>query len=250
MKTVSIKDSFHDVFAGKQRVLVVTAHPDDNEVVCGGTVARLVAEGKQVRLVVTTNGEKGTEDRAIEAAEFAKTRVEEQMAAGQILGIPDTQNFNLGIPDGELENTIENIGKIVWHIREFKPDIIITHNPSEVINTFSTEDNIRWVNHRDHRHTAIITVDAAYPYSRDRGFFPAHFAQGLQPHTVESLLLADSYTHPLRVYLDVTDYIDQKRRALAACPSVIPADHVEEYVNECKIGQRYYEQLRYYSKLY
>lgn len=165
-----IIDSFDQVFKTEQRVLMVAAHPDDNEVICGGLVARLISSGKQVRLVVVTNGEKGTEGRSIPPAEFANIRLTEQLAAGEALGLARNQNFNLGIPDGELEPTVENIGKIVWHIRDFKPDLVIAHNPQDFACTFSEAENIRWINHRDHRHSGQITVDAVYPYSRDRGF--------------------------------------------------------------------------------
>lgn len=249
-RSSEVTDSFNKVFGNKKRVLVVTAHPDDNEVICGGIVARLIAENKQVRLVVTTNGEKGVEAKDIAPEVFAKTRKSEQIESGKKLGIPEDQNFNLDVPDGELEASLDNIEKIVFHIRDFKPDIVITHNPDEVINTFSSKEGVYWVNHRDHRHTALITVDAIYPYSRDRAFFPSQLENGLEPHTVTELLVSDSYEHKLRLYFDITDYIDKKRDALASCPSVIPHDHVEEYIEETKIGDRYYEQLRYIPGLF
>ncbi len=250
MSTTNVNDSYKDVFSQKSRILIVTAHPDDNEVICGGLVARLIADNKSVRLVVTTNGEKGTEDKTIGASEFATMRIQEQKNAAKILGIASEECFNLGIPDGELETSVENIKKIVLHIRQFKPDIVITHNPDEVINTFSSKQNIRWVNHRDHRHTAIITTDAVYPYSRDRGFFPDQIESGIEPHTVLEMLYADSFENSLNAHFDITNFIDLKRRALSACSSVIDPDHVEEYIAENKIGNKYYEQLRYLSGLY
>ncbi len=97
------QDSFKDVFDKKQRILVVAAHPDDNEVICGGLVARLIEAGKRVRLVVTTNGEKGSGDKTVDRKVLAATRLKEQETAAGILGIPKAENFNLGIPDGELE---------------------------------------------------------------------------------------------------------------------------------------------------
>ena len=127
---------------------------------------------------------------------------------------------------------------------------MITHNPDEVINTFSSKEGVRWVNHRDHRHTALITTDAVYPYSRDAAFFPEQIKSGLKGHTVLDMLFADSYEHPLMVYFDVTDQVEKKRAALASCPSVIAADHVDGYIDEIKIGDKYYEQLRYVSGLY
>src|SRR2546428_12457917 len=48
-----------------QRVLVVTAHPDDSEFGAGGTVAKLVREGKEVTYLIVTDGSKGSSDRTM-----------------------------------------------------------------------------------------------------------------------------------------------------------------------------------------
>jgi len=113
---MAIKDSYDDVFKDKKRVLVVMAHPDDNEIICGGIVARLLDDGKRVRLVVLTNGGKGFQDRTdVTEKEFAKIRVAEQFNAGVELGIPREEIFNLGIPDGEVEDTLENIEKSCFY---------------------------------------------------------------------------------------------------------------------------------------
>lgn len=225
---MEIQDSFNKIFGDKQKVLVVMAHPDDNEIICGGIVARLLDEGKQVRLVVMTDGGKGFQERTdVTEAEFAKIRVAEQFSAGKELGLREDEMFNLGIPDGELENTLENIGKVVFHIRQFKPEIIITQNPFDPINTFS--DDIHWVNHRDHRAVASIVLDSSYPYSRDRGFFPEHFSKsGLTPHTVSELMFSDSYSYPDVLHFDITKYIDKKKQALLQHKNAFSAETVEE----------------------
>jgi LmbE family N-acetylglucosaminyl deacetylase len=244
---MKITDSYNQIFGNKNSVLVVMAHPDDNEIICGGIVARLLDEGKKVRLVVMTNGGKGFQDRVdVTEKEFAKIRVGEQSAAGRDLGLPEEENFNLDILDGELENTLENIGKVVFHIRQFKPDIIITQNPYDVINTFS--DDVHWVNHRDHRATASIVLDATYPYSRDRGFFPEHFSKsGLAPHTVSELLFSDSYSYPDVLYFDVTEYIDKKKAALLQHKSAFPSETVEEeFLAESRLEPgKNFERLKY-----
>lgn len=239
------KDSFNKIFGNKKRVLVVMAHPDDNEIICGGTVARLIDEGKKVRLVVMTNGGKGFQNRTdITEEEFAKLRIEEQIKAGLELGIPESENFNLNIPDGELEAGLENIEKIVFHIRQFKPDLIITQNPEEVINTFSQE--IRWINHRDHRHVALIAVDASYPYCRDRGFFPHHFSEhNFEPHYVSEFLFSDSYTHPEVLYFDVTKYVGQKKKALQQYQSSLSEKEAEGLIEEIKTDEGSFELFRY-----
>jgi LmbE family N-acetylglucosaminyl deacetylase len=245
-----MEDSYEDIFKNKQRVLVVAAHPDDAEVFAGGLIARLRGDNKQVRIVVTTNGEKGSEDKDISPEKLAKTRIAEQVESAGELGVLSEEVFNLNYPDGELENSLELIENIALHIREFKPDLVITHNPDEVINTFSTSEQVWWVNHRDHRHTAIACMDAIYPYSRDTNFFPHQLKNGTKGHIVNEVLIADSYEHPGVIAFCIDNQLEQKRRALSACKSVIPADHVEEYIEETKAENgHYYEKLRWH-KLY
>ena len=64
-----------------QRVLVVTAHPDDSEFGAGGTVAKLAREGKHVSYCIVTNGNKGSSDRSMTPERIARIREEEQRAA-------------------------------------------------------------------------------------------------------------------------------------------------------------------------
>ena len=91
-----------------QRALVVTAHPDDSEFGAGGTVAKLVREGKQVTYCILTNGDKGSGDRAMTPQRLVAIREQEQRNAARVLGV-DTVDF-LGFPDCELEDTREHAG--------------------------------------------------------------------------------------------------------------------------------------------
>jgi LmbE family N-acetylglucosaminyl deacetylase len=239
-----MKDHYDEIFGDVKKVLIVLAHPDDCEIVCGSTVARLAKDGKQVRLVVTTDGGKGIKGKTgISETEFGKARQEEQMDGGLELGIAKDQNFNLGMPDGEVEHNYDNIGKIVWHIRDFKPDLIITHNPSDEIITFSPTST--WVNHRDHRNTGLLALDAAYPYSRDNNFFPEQLAQGLTRHEVHKFLFTDSYTKPYAVAFDTHEFLDAKRRALAKYTNPIDPDDIEGYISEMEQPDGYFELLGY-----
>lgn len=236
------KDSFDEIFGKLSKILVVLGHPDDNEIICGGTVARLLDSGKQVRLVVMTTGGKGFQDQAaMTEKKFAGIRRAEQKKAGLALGLPEEENFNLGIPDGELELTVENIGKVVYHIRQFRPDIVITHNPFDVINKYS--EDIRWVNHRDHRHTAQIVLDAMYPYSRDRGFFPEHFEDGLEGHSVSRVLFSDAYSYEDVSYFEVTKYMKKKEKALNTYEIFTDEEIEEEFLEETRFGGKNFERM-------
>lgn len=241
---MAIKDAYPEIFTDVSRVLVVMAHPDDNEIICGGLMARLLADGKQVRLIVMTNGGKGFQNRTdTTEEEFGKRRVQEQLSAGKELGLTADQNFNLGIRDGEVEDTLDNIGKLVFHIRQFKPDLVITHNPFDPINSF--DETTKWVNHRDHRKTATLVLDAVYPYSRDRGFFPEHFNKGLSSRTVSKFLFSDSYTYPNVLYFDISASLEKKRAALLKFPNSFPIEEAEALAEETKLSDRYYERLRF-----
>jgi LmbE family N-acetylglucosaminyl deacetylase len=244
MSNQKIKDSFEEVFKDVKRVLVVLAHPDDAEIICGGLIARLTASERTVRFIVTTNGGKGVQDKeGISEEEFGNSRINEQLVAGEILGIKEKENFNLNIPDGEFESSLENIEKIVYHIREFKPELVITHNPEHYIINFNNSSN--WVNHRDHRNTGQVVLDAMYPYSRDKNFFPEQLKKGLKSHTVNKLLIADSYTSDNILYFNIDNYLEQKKKAIQSHPSAINPEYADEYIEENRYGEGYYEPLRY-----
>jgi len=63
-----MKDSYDDIFKDKERILVVFAHPDDAEIYCGGTIARLTKDNKEVRVVKVTSGNKGSRGQEISAS--------------------------------------------------------------------------------------------------------------------------------------------------------------------------------------
>ena len=70
-----------------QRILVVMAHPDDAEFICGGTIARLVAEGRDVRYVLVTSGNRGSHEEGMTMERLGKMREEEQRHAAEVLGV-------------------------------------------------------------------------------------------------------------------------------------------------------------------
>jgi LmbE family N-acetylglucosaminyl deacetylase len=91
-----------------RRAMVVTAHPDDAEYGCSGTVAKWTRMGWEVVYVLCTDGSKGTEDREISSESLAELRAEEQITAGKTLGLK-TVEF-LGYPDGYFETFLVRSG--------------------------------------------------------------------------------------------------------------------------------------------
>lgn len=163
------------------------------------------------------------------------------------LGIKDKYNIYLNLKDGEIEDDLFTIELLVKQIRTFKPDVVITHNPENVIIRFKKDEN--WINHRDHRNTGKAAIDACYPYSRDLLFFPEHFEErGVSSHAVSQFLLVDYYDHPDVVHIDVTDFIKQRNSALSKHSSQYSLKDSQEstdFFTKIDNSGKRYERFRY-----
>jgi LmbE family N-acetylglucosaminyl deacetylase len=222
-------DAYNKVFADKHTIMVIMAHPDDLEVFCAGTVARLIADGKRVVSIKLTSGNRGSKDAKVSLTELAKTRLAEDAKAMAVLGIKPEDSVNLEINDGEVENTLAIIGLVAYHIRKFQPELIITTNPETIISRHSEGTN--WVNHRDHRLTAACALDAAYPYSRDRSFFPAHFEDpAIKPAHCTEFLIADSWSGVDEVLIDMADYRAVAKRAMLCHASQVNESYADNSI--------------------
>jgi LmbE family N-acetylglucosaminyl deacetylase len=191
---------------GPGRAMVIMAHPDDAEFVCGGTVAKWCAEGWHVVYVVVTGGDKGTHDPEMYPEKLAAIREEEQRAACRVLGVKEC--VLLGYPDGFTADEHELRGQIVRLIRQHRPEVIITWDAFN-----------RGFNHRDHRNIGTLTADAVYPLVRDRLFFERDEEDGLDAHEVNDVLLAGS-AEPDYV-VDATEYWSTKVDAILCHASQI-----------------------------
>src|SRR5437660_890930 len=85
--------------------LAVYAHPDDPEISAGGTLASWAEAGADVAVLITTQGDKGTQDPNADLGELARLRVEETAKAAALLGF--TGHFHLGYHAGELPDDQE-----------------------------------------------------------------------------------------------------------------------------------------------
>ena len=102
----------------KSDILVLSAHPDDAELGCSGTLLKHIIAGKTAVIADLTRGELGTRGSA-------EIRQREAAESARILGLSAREN--IGIPDGFFENTKENQLKIIAVIRKYQPEIIITN---------------------------------------------------------------------------------------------------------------------------
>lgn len=182
-----------------ERAMVVFAHPDD-EIACAGTISLWIQQGCTVSFLVCTNGDKGTEDLQMTPVKLAQIREREQRNAAAALGVQDV--VFLRYSDGELEDTSKFRGELVREIRRFRPQIVLTHAPV----------NLSRHIHRDHRVCGSVTLDAVFPYSRDRLHYPSLIKAGLMPHKVGTVLLWGSAAPDQ--FVDITATIEIKIQAM------------------------------------
>lgn len=213
------------------RVLVVAAHPDDVEFGAAGTVARWIDEGAEVRYLVATRGDKGSDDPTVDPEELGRIREREQRAAAEEIGVAGV-DF-LGEPDGQVEPTLRLRERITYAIRRFRPEIVMTHDPTVVF------VNNEWVNHPDHRAVGMVTVDAVFPTARDPLNFPQHVAEGLSAWKVAELFLWS--TNEANQLVDIGASLDRKVSALRCHESQFRTfDETERWVRRTaeELGER------------
>jgi N-acetylglucosamine malate deacetylase 1 len=126
------------------RVLAVGAHPDDLEILCGGTLARYSEEGHDVVMCHATKGDRGSFQYTSE--EISRIRNEEAQRAAEIAGAEHT---SLRLSDGEV-NAADPLQRriVVDLVREARPDVIITHSPGDYM--------------ADHNEISRLVFDASF----------------------------------------------------------------------------------------
>lgn len=173
------------------KLMCVTAHPDDEALGVGFTLAKYAAEGVQINLLVATRGERGwsgapEENPGPEA--LGKTRENELLNAARILGVSEV-NF-LDYMDGDLSqvDVLEATGKIVTHLRRVRPQVVITFDPTGAYG------------HPDHIAVSQFTLGAVVA-AADAGY---RDAEGRLPHRVSKVYFMIDTEPLVNLYTAVT----------------------------------------------
>ena len=208
-------------------VLIVMAHPDDGEFMCGATMARWAREGAQIHYCVLTNGDCGTRDPAITRREqLARLRRVEQQNAANALGVTRNVIF-LDYVDSMLQPTLELRRDVTRVIRQTRPNIVVTQDPTTYYHGQS------YINHPDHRVVGEVTLGAIMPSASMRLIFPELWDEGLEPHDVQELYLTNT-THTDR-WVEVTKSdLDAQVAALRAHATQMNHDPAEWVYNDAK----------------
>ena len=170
-------------------VLAIGPHPDDVEIFCGGTVALMVRQKRQVAILDLTQGE-------LSSRGTVTIRAVEAQAAARVLGVQT--RLQLGLPDGHIRVDDASCTALVRVLRQLRPRIVLAPWRSE--------------RHPDHEAAAELIYRAVFMaglrrYDEEQGF-PAHtVAEVLSyPMRVEA---------PIRILVDITEVMDTKLAAMA-----------------------------------
>ncbi len=125
-----------------KKVLVISPHPDDEAIGCGGTISKHVAEGDTVHVIFLTSGEKG--GHGLPEAATKTTREAEALRAAEILGTH--QNDFWREPDGDFKANKINVDRLIKKVEQLMPEIIYVPHSNEA--------------HPDHRSAAKIVKKA------------------------------------------------------------------------------------------
>jgi LmbE family N-acetylglucosaminyl deacetylase len=202
---------------GGQRILVIIAHPDDAESYCGGTIARLTAEGCDVQYLVVTHGDRGSDAPEMTPERLAMIREQEQRDAAAVLGVQAVTFFD-GYFDGEVAEAISRLRRdLSLALRTLRPDVVLTFDPWK-----------RYEIHPDHRATGLCAFDAIAA-ARGRMNYPEQLHDGITAHTVKHIYFfnTDLPNH----WVDISTVIEQKIEARCRHVSQVnPANPPEGYL--------------------
>lgn len=169
-------------------ILVFSAHPDDTEITCGGTILRSVADSKRVGLIDLTRGEMGTRGTP-------ELRLEEAREAAKILGASFREILDFG--DGKLRHGEDEELILIDKIREYRPSIIVAPWPDE--------------RHPDHARTGRLVTEAwFYAGLKKRETSHAPFRPQSVVYYMQNYVL-----HPTFV-VDITPWAGKKMEAIRA----------------------------------
>jgi LmbE family N-acetylglucosaminyl deacetylase len=186
-----------------ERILVVTAHPDDVDFGVAGSVGVWTEQGIEVAYCIVTDGDAGGFDPDVPRSEIGKIRRAEQTAAAEMVGVSDL-TF-LGHPDGALYVTHDLRRDISRVIRRVRPQRVIGQSPDRNYGRI-------YASHPDHLAAGEATLCAVYPDARNPFAHPSLLDEGYEAWTVREVWLMTAMEGDAHV--DITPSIERKVKAL------------------------------------
>lgn len=184
----------------------ICAHPDDAELVMGGTLAKEAAGGRRIALVDLTRGEAGSRGTTAE-------REREAQAAARILGVAHRESLDL--PDAHLAATVEQRDPIIAAIRRLRPRIVATQYWEQ--------------RHPDHAATSRLVYDACFMAGL-RNYRPDLGAAFRPARIIYALTMTEAADRSPSFVVDISEHFETKIRAMLAFASQFTKPAVDEPV--------------------
>jgi LmbE family N-acetylglucosaminyl deacetylase len=188
-----------------RRALVISAHPDDIEFGCAGTVCTWIDEGWDVRYVIVTSGQKGVQDARQDPDAFGRLREQEARAAAEACGVTDVTFLRW--VDSEVEYGQALLKDLSRQFRIHRPHRMIVMDPQPLPTDM-------FVNHPDHRFVAQASLDITVTGGTTAAIFPELvLEESLEPwQGLEESWIFGPAGGPVAV--DISETIERKIQAL------------------------------------
>jgi N-acetylglucosamine malate deacetylase 1 len=208
------------------RLLAATAHPDDAEILIGGTLFHLKSLGWELGIMTMTSGDCGSATHGNE--EISRIRYAEARAAADYLG---AWYGCAGLMDVEIFANAENLRRVVETMRRFDPDVVITHSPADYM-----------VDHEEASRLARSACFAlAMPLYRTRQIAPAPATKSTPAlYYVDPVEGVDAMGERVipHFYVDITETLESKLEMLSIHKSQrdwLRAHHgLDEYLEQAR----------------
>jgi LmbE family N-acetylglucosaminyl deacetylase len=214
-----------------ESAMAIAAHPDDIEFTSAGTLSRWAHLGTRVIYVLCTSGDVGIAEPGMTREKAAQIREAESLEAARIAGV--SQVVFLHEPDGLLQPTLELRKKLVREIRKYRPEVIITGDPTIV---WSGDD---YINHPDHRAAAMAALDATFPAAGQPNLYDELEQEGLMAHKVRKVYA--NVWQKADIFINIEDTMDIKVAALRAHKSQLkdwdPEPMLKEWASDTAKGK-------------
>jgi LmbE family N-acetylglucosaminyl deacetylase len=188
---------------GVERVLVITAHPDDVDFGAAGAAAVWSSKGIDVTYCIVTDGDAGGFDPTVPRDQIGGIRQAEQRAAAEAVGVSDVRF--LGYPDGRVEFSLDLRRDISRVIRAVRPQRVVTQPPERNYERI-------YASHPDHLATGEAALCAVYPDARNPYAHPELVEEGFEAWTVPEVWVMGAGNADR--WVETTDFIDSKVKAL------------------------------------
>lgn len=195
----------HNIYI-PESAMAITAHPDDIEFGCAGTLAKWKRGGARISYVLCTSGDVGIAEPGMTREKATEIREAESRNAAAITGADEV--IFLREPDGLLSPTLELRRKLVREIRRFKPEVVIVMDPAVI---WSGSD---YINHPDHRAAGTAALDAVFPAAGQPNLFEEiEREEGFTAHKVRKVY-ANSWGNQADAFISIDETIQIKIDAL------------------------------------